>query len=195
MPMSDALRGARDLVGEYREFVGQARDATRPGLGNRRAAPPGVSKALVREHNREMVRAFMKDFRKPGAWEVFVPGQHYSGLSNQELLDIREAEERPFAAHTVQLDAHVSKELMGRWGSFDARAVTVDELREDAEDLVRIFVTGRILHGGGDVPVKALSPAYAKAKRAAGYGGRPIGVRRGRHLAAIQGKLTLRWKS
>jgi hypothetical protein len=193
--MSDALRGAERLVGDMREFVGQARDATRPGLGARRAAPPGVSKALVRETNREMVRAFMKDFRKPGAWTVFVPGQHYGGLSNQALLEVRAAEGREFDAHTVQLDQRVQKELTQRWGSFDARVVTVDELREDAEDVVRIVVTERYLNNGGDVALEPLTPRYAEAKRKAGYGGRPIGVRRGRHLAAIQSKLTLRWRS
>jgi hypothetical protein len=193
--MNDALRGARDLVGEYREFVGQARDATRPGLGNRRAAPPGVSKALVRETNREMVRAFMKDFRRPGAWEVFVPGQHYGGLSNQALLDVRAREGREFAAHTVQLDQRVQKELMQRWGSFDQRVVTVDELREDSASVVRIVVTERYLHNGGDVALEPLKPATVREKRRLGFGGRPIGVRRGRHLAAIQSKLTLRWKS
>jgi hypothetical protein len=193
--MNDALRGARDLVGEYREFVGQARDATRPGLGNRRAAPPGVSKALVREHNREMVKAFMKDFRKPGAWEIDIPGEHYSGLSNNALMEVRQNEGRDFIHHSVQLDQHVQKELGARWNGFDARAVTVDELREDAEKIVRIYVVSRIMHAGLDVECPPLTPRYAEAKRKAGFGGRPIGVRRGRHLAAIQSKLTLRWKS
>jgi hypothetical protein len=191
--MSDALKGARDLVADYREFAAQVQAAASPGSAPR-AAPRSLPKSEIRAANRELVKAFAKDFRR-GGWEIEVPGTHYSGLSNTELLEVRAAEGRGFNAHTVQLDQHVTKELTRRWAGFDARVVTVDELREDAADAVRIYVATRILHGGVDVPVPALTPRYAAAKRKAGYGGRPIGVRRGRHLAAIQSKLTLRWRS
>jgi hypothetical protein len=191
--MSDALRDAQRVVGDHRDFLAQVRDAVSARTGTPRTPPAGVPKSLVRETNKEIVKAFCRGLRS-AVFRVEVPGQHYSGLSNQELLEVREGEGRDFAMHTVQLDQYLTKELTERYGGFDARVVTAAELRELTGKLIVARVAARIYGGGIDVEVPALSPAYAAYKRKAGRGGRPVGVFSGRHVAAIAGKARVVWE-
>jgi hypothetical protein len=193
MPMSDALKDAQRVVGAHAEFLAQVQDAVASRTSGSRTPPAGVPKALVRDTNKQIVKAFCRGLRS-AVFRVEVPGQHYSGLSNQELLEVREGEGRDFAMHTVQLDQYLTKELTERYSGFDARVITAAELRELAGKLIVARVAARIYGGGIDVEVPALSPAYAAYKRKAGRGGRPVGVFSGRHVAAIAGKARVVWE-
>jgi hypothetical protein len=151
-----------------------------------------VPKSEIRKVNKTIIDAFCKGLRQSD-WTLDVPGQHYGGLSNQELLDVRVQEGREFEVHTTALDQHVSKELRLRYAQFDARVVTKGELQELAGKLIVLHVANRIMHGGLDISLTPLTPRYAAWKRKQGKGSKPIGVFRGDHLRAIR-KARAVWK-
>jgi hypothetical protein len=180
--MSDALRGTRELVAEYRSLAQSASDTA----SKRRGAQPRQTKApreTVRATIRQLIIAFTKDIN----FRVEIDGQHYSGLSNQELLDIRRAEGREFDYNSVQLKQHVRKEILERFADFP-RVPTFDEIKDLAEKLILARIVERVLHGGLDISLQPLTPRYLEWKRKQGAGGRPIGVLRGRWIEALRRK-------
>jgi hypothetical protein len=115
-------------------------------------------------------------------FELTIRGQHYSGLSNQKLLEIRKREGRDFAKDTLALREHVRRVLVaqfrpGQWD--DDTATTL------AAEAIRDWIVARINGDVTDVPLDALSPAYAERKRRAGKGGESIGVWSGRWRDAV----------
>lgn len=160
----------------WRAYLQGVREYARSERTTAKAAKPKPSDIVA------VVRSFLADLK----WELRIPGTHYSGLSNQALLEVRANEGRDFAADTVQLRQHLRRELAERFRGFD-RAPTLSELRDLTSKLIVNFIASdRVLHGGGDVILPALSPAYAAWKRKQGKGGKPIGVYRGDWLRALR---------
>ena len=149
----------------------------------RRAGAPTTraGRELAREA-REAVLRFLRETE----WRVRVRGQHYSGLSNEALFDVRAEEGRDFLQRTVQLDRAVRPKMLATF----ARAASVpslDELRAAYEQLVIDYlVTTRFVRGGGDLLLTPLTHEYAALKTAAGHGGEPIGVLTGAHRDALR---------
>jgi hypothetical protein len=152
-----------------------------------RRAPAATRKSLAAQI-KEMIIAFTANLR----WSLRIPGQHYSGLSNQELLAVRIKEGRDFDANTVQLKQHVRKELLERYAGF-SRLPTEAEIKSLAGRIIVLYIANeRVMWGGGDISLEPLTPAYAAWKAKHGGGGKPIGVLKGRWLAALR-KATVEW--
>lgn len=142
---------------------------------------PRRSRAVARD-----TRAAVDDFLRTTQWRIVVPGQHYSGLSNQELFEVREAEGREFLLRTTQLDVAMRPKLRSYFTSW-ARVPTLAEIREAYSSLViEWIVSTRFEAGGGDLALTPLTVPYALEKGDSGYGGEPIGVRTGAHRDALR---------
>lgn len=144
-----------------------------PRLGTRPAPPPPSPEAQA--------RAYAPTIR----WRLVIPGRHYGGLSNQALLDVRAREGRDFAVDTPLLRANANKALYAA-----ARGWAVwSEVRGDRvwADAVLAQLVRRVERGGGEgFAVRPLTPRYAAWKAAHGKGAEPIGVFRGKWLAALK---------
>ena len=76
----------------------------------------------------EQARAYARAIR----WRLRIPGEHYSGLSNQAMLDVRAREGRDFAADTPLLRANANRALYAearawaRWSEVRAARVWSD---------------------------------------------------------------------
>lgn len=116
--------------------------------------------------------------------ELRVPGSHYSGLSNQALLEVRRREGRDFDAWTVQIRQDLAKHLIERWRA-RGRLPSFAELEADAGEYLTDKVVKRVGRGGDDVLLEPLTDAYAKRKRKLGKGGKPIGVLTGKWITAL----------
>ncbi len=119
--------------------------------------------------------ALVADFAQSFHWALSIPGTHYSGLTNQHLLEILAAQGRPFAQDTPQLRSFVRDRLLASfasaaWERSRAVAITARAVRE--------WIVRRLDEQGLDVELKPLDADYAASKRAHGYSGK-IGVRTG----------------
>jgi hypothetical protein len=182
MPMSDALRGTADLVAEYRSLAQSASDAASKKSGVR-PTNPKVPRQTLAAVNRALIIGFTKDLR----FRLEISGQHYSGLSNQAMLEVRQNEGREFDHNSVQLKQHVRKEMLERFAGI-GRDLTFDDLKGLAEKLVHQQIVERVMHGGLDISLQPLTPAYAEWKRKNGGSGKPIGVLRGKWIEALRRK-------
>ena len=118
-------------------------------------------------------------------FRLVIAGTHYSGLSNQALLEVRASEGRDFDANTAQLRQWLRRELLERFRGF-GRVPPLDEIKREASRLVVNYVaTVRVLGGGGDIFVPGLTPRYAAWKAARGKGSKPVGVFTGRWMQAL----------
>jgi hypothetical protein len=118
-------------------------------------------------------------------WRLRIPGQHYSGLSNEALLEVRKREGRDFARDVPSLRAYANKRLYAaartwaKWSETRADGVFAEAALE--------WVVKRVEQdGNGDVTLRPLTPAYALRKARAGKGGEPIGVFTGKWLRALK---------
>lgn len=135
-----------------------------------RPKPQGLTEAQV---GRE-VKAIARDVE----WSLGVPGRHYSGLSYDALLDVLESQGRPFREDTSALRRAALADVQIRFASL-GRAPTWAEFRDAYAEAVLAFVVKRFEAKVRDVHLRRLTNDYARAKAAAGYGGRPIGTRTG----------------
>lgn len=134
----------------------------------------------------DALRKQMAEFVKPLVGRLEIPGTHYSGLSNQRVLEIRAKEGRDFAMVTVQMTQYLRRELAQRFRGL-GRMPTVAEVKDLTSKLyVNYIANVRVLHGGGDLLLPPLTTEYAKRKRALGGGGKPIGVLDSKWLAALR---------
>ena len=77
------------------------------------------------------------------------------------------------------------RELLERFRGF-GRVPPLDEIKREASRLVVNYIaTVRVVGGGGDVFVPALTPRYAAWKAARGKGSKPVGVFTGRWMQAL----------
>lgn len=116
-------------------------------------------------------------------YTVYVPGTHYSGLTNQQLFDILARQGRDFADNNRALRTYVATELRIHLEG-TKRLPTNEELDALAARAVLARVMSR-LHGKvRDITVRRLTEAYARAKFKAGFK-TPIGVRTGALYYAV----------
>lgn len=160
----------------WRAYVQGVREYARTERATAKAAKPTPKQVSA------TVRAFIASMD----WRLEIPGTHYSGLSNQALLEVRENEGRDFAADTVQLRQYLRRELADRFAGFERTPTLADLQALTSKLIVNYIANERVLGDGGDVLLPALSPAYAAWKRKQGKGNKPIGVFRGSWLAALR---------
>jgi hypothetical protein len=131
--------------------------------GRGRVATPGEILAV------ERLFAQSLDF------ELSVPGNHYSGLTNEELFEILARQGRDFAKNNRTLRAHVLAEL--RIILEDSKRIPTNaQLERLSSAIIVDWVVKRMDGKVRDITVRRLTDAYARAKFAAGYR-EPIGKR------------------
>ncbi len=175
----DELRGNR-RVAEVRFGLGVARsnrraDALQQILDDARAArSPRETAASASTEATRFSRAFH--------WSLSIPGTHYSGLTNDALLEILAAQGRPFASDTPQLRDHVRDRLVAAFGA----AVWEPERAVDVTArAVREWIVRRIEQQGLDVKLDELDDDYRDAKVAHGFD-RRIGIKTGAWLGSVK---------
>lgn len=121
------------------------------------------------------------EFARRLAWDLRIAGQHHSGVSNQRLLEYRQAEGRDFAEDTATLRDHVRDAVRQGVGADwdDDRAAQI------AATTILAWIVRRIEERGVDVSLAPLSPRYRAFKAKAGLDSR-IGIATGRWLAAVR---------
>lgn len=148
-------------------------------LDDRDPTLPARKPGTVRPVDRGAVTRWVRERFRASTWSLFVPGAHpSSGLTYDELLDVLEEQGRDFRADTTALRRSVLAEVQTRFEEL-GRIPTVAEFNEAMGLAVLAWVTKRFEGKVRDFPRRALSIAYARAKKRAGYGDRPIGVRTG----------------
>lgn len=125
----------------------------------------------------EEISGFMRDME----WDLTVPGQHYSGLSNQQLLEILAGQGRDFAEDTDELRKHVSDVLRSKF----RKVWDPDEAGSVAQDAILAWIVDRFESQGPDISLTPLSINYAAWKAAKGLDSR-IGIAQGRLLRAVR---------
>lgn len=158
----------RVLSSDIRDAV----DERDPSLPPRRAN-------TVRPVDRGAITRWVRERFRASSWSLFVPGRHpTSSLSYDELLDVLEAQGRDFRAETSALKRYVLAEMQTRFEEL-GRIPTVAEFNETMGIAVLAWIIKRFEAKVRDVPMRRLTIDYARAKKRAGYGDRPIGVRTG----------------
>lgn len=140
-------------------------------------AAPAYTQRLLRE-------SITKWIRRVTSLRVTLAGQHEGGISNQRLLAVRKREGRDYAHWTVQLKQELQRKSFDH---FDAikRIPSESELATFAAGPARDWLVKRVERGGLDIGIEKLSKTYAARKRRDGYGGKPVGVRKGTWLKAL----------
>ena len=105
-----------------------------------------------------------------------VPGVHSSGLEYDHLLAILAAGGRDFAADTSALRRHVIATVQIEL-EFSERMPTIAAIHAAIARATLEWIVKRFAGKVRDEHLRLLTIRYARAKRAAGYGDRPIGVR------------------
>lgn len=149
------------------------------GLSEREPLLPLLSATAPRPADLGAITRWVRERFRASTWSIRVPGVHpSSGLTYDDLLDILEAQGRDFRAETTALDRFVLSELQLRFEEL-RRIPTVREFNEAMGLAVLSWIVKRFEGKVRDVKLRRLSLDYARAKRRAGYGDRPIGVRTG----------------
>lgn len=115
-------------------------------------------------------------------WELIIPGNHYSGLSNQELLEVFQNHGRDIGQDTDAIRKHLRDELVREFSGKPWDEGVAGQL---LQRLIVQWVVRRVEEQGLDVDLAPLSPAYKSRKLKQGYDGR-IGIRKGKWLKAIR---------
>ncbi len=142
------------------------------------SAPPARKPGTVRPTSRGEITRWIRARFRASAWALHVPGQHLSGPSYDDLLDYLAAGGRDFRAESSALDRFVLAELQLKFEAL-GRIPTVAEFNEAMGLAVLAWIVRRFEGKVRDFPRRALTIDYARAKRRAGYGDRPVGVRTG----------------
>ena len=142
------------------------------------AAPPARKPGTVRPTSRGEITRWIRARFRASAWALHVPGQHLSGPSYDELLDYLAAGGRDFRAESSALNRFVLAEVQMRFEEL-GRIPTVKEFNEAMGLAVLGWIVRRFKGKVRDFPRRALTLAYARDKKRAGYGDRPVGVRTG----------------
>lgn len=127
---------------------------------------------------KQEAKSFAFDF----SFDVYIPGSHYSGMSNQDMLLLLAAQGRDFAQDTQALRKNVRDVLID---AFTLEPWDDDTASQIASDTIRDWIVKRIEEGGLDIDLTPLSPQYLKRKAADGYDTR-IGIRKYRWIKAVE---------
>lgn len=137
------------------------------------------------------VAARLRDIAKELEFELHIPGRHYSGGTNDDVLEWRRAEGRDFAKDTPALRRKILTALLLEFEG-ETTQPSGQVIRKVVSDVILEHVVMRVESGGGDLTLPPLTPEYRRAKTRAGYGGKPIGVRTARWLMALEkGRVTV----
>jgi hypothetical protein len=119
-------------------------------------------------------------FARRMAWELRIPGTHYSGNTNQRLLEFRQAEGRDFAADSRELRDHVRAAVAAEMGATwdDDRAAQI------ASREIVVWIVKRIYGEVTDVELEPLNPEYRAWKLSHGLDGR-IGIAHEKWVKAV----------
>lgn len=172
---------------ERETWAGFAADRSVLGAQRRQAL---VERRARAELKRQLAAAF-RALAKTLAFEIAVPGGHYSGLSNQQIFENWADQGRDFGAATRRLRDHVRLALSDQFGDGDHVPLRF-EVDEAVKAAVLEWVAARLDGRATDVNLAPLSEGYRREKRRAGYGGRP-GTRTGalRDALLARGRVTL----
>lgn len=158
----------RALASDLRDAV----DEREPSLPARRVG-------AVRPTDRGAITRWVRERFRASTWSLFVPGRHpTSSLTYDELLGILEEHGRDFRAETPAMRRYALAEVQTRFEEL-GRIPTVAEFNEAMGLAVLAWIIKRFEAKVRDVPMRRLTLDYARAKKRAGYGDRPIGVRTG----------------
>lgn len=116
------------------------------------------------------------------SFEIELRGAHYSGLTNQEILDLFIKHGRDFTADTSQLRRHVEESLLN---GFKGKRWDDDTAAEIAAEAILEWIVSRVEDERRDTFIPALTPDYLRRKRAKGEDTR-VGVKKGRFLKALK---------
>lgn len=166
------------------EELARIEQAGGPGPAPQRPVAPAELARAVKNR----VALFCRTVR----FEIEVPGQHYSGLSNDALLEILANQGRDFLDNTsVPAKQILAKRMQESFTGFP-REPTLRELRDEYAKQLRLLICNERFAGGGDQKLSPLTPEYAAWKRKK-VGSRPVGVLRGRLLAAVRRNMVVRY--
>lgn len=113
-----------------------------------------------------------------------IPGQHYGGLSNQELFDLLAEQGRDFDAPSRELSEHIRLSVLAEFAAA-SRPPTLSELKEFLTPIVVEWVAARMEGDRRDVRIAPLAAKTVAFKRANGFDPRP-GIMRGDLLEAVR---------
>lgn len=152
------------------------------------ARASGLPRAEIRRRNEAAIASQLLR-----AWSLHIEGSHYSGLSNQKLLEVfRDRDERDYAANTVQLTQARRSELRRAFASLGRLAEVSEIEATDAQVILTWIVKKRLGRGNGDLLFPRLRDSTLRAKARAGRSGQAIGVETGEWRDAIErtGRIT-----
>lgn len=130
----------------------------------------------------------------PRSFTVVVPGDHYSELTYDELIDVLASQGRDFLAVTVQMLQYVRAQLT-RLFAGSKTLPTLAQLRRAAAPAILDHIEERFSkRGNADVLMTPLTRPYAAWKARTGRGNQPIGVLTGALRAAFSRKARVKWK-
>lgn len=127
-------------------------------------------------------RAF-SEFARALDFRLEVAGSH-KAITHQELLGVLESQGRPFAITTERLKTQVFKDLQRSLGNSNSLVTTI-QMQTIAQKTITEWVTGRFDSKIKDISLRPLTPSYATAKKRAGFGNKPIGIRTGQLRDAV----------
>jgi hypothetical protein len=164
-PRDDTGRGVgfavRDLVREYTQ--------------------PSLTSDFVR---RGLLESAARQFVSQLAFTLDIPGEHYSGLSNQHLFDILAAQGRDFGARSRELDEHVRVELIREFSDYPY-VPSSTLFRQVTGDIIAEWVVARMEGTIRDVPIRPLAAPTLAFKRKHGFDHR-VGIMRGDLLESVK---------
>lgn len=159
--------------------VGEVTREIRAQVRERQPEFPARKPGTIRPTDRGAITRWVRERFRASTWALMVPGNHPgSSLTYDELLDVLEEQGRDFRADSTALDRFVLAELQTRFEQL-GRIPTVAEFNEAMGIAVLTWITKRFEGKVRDFPRRRLTLEYARAKKRAGYGDRPIGVRTG----------------
>ena len=124
---ADAFQDAARLLDEELARLAASADA----LATRTPVSP--------RERAKAIKYAVTSFARNVQFVVRVKGQHYSGLSNEALFEVRANEGRDFLERTVQMDQWVRREMLAAFDGFE-RVPTLDDLRKLHTKLVIQYI-------------------------------------------------------
>lgn len=167
------IEGAHRRADERADILARARA--------QRAAERGEQPTPAPTAAADVVRAEIARFVSRMAFSVRLGGQHYGGLSNQELFEILKAK-GPWDAMTDSLGELVSERLTD---AFYAMPWSRETALRVAARAIRDRIVERFQRQGVDIQIGRNSPEYTIRKRRQGFGSR-VGIRTGALLGAVK---------
>lgn len=121
-------------------------------------------------------------YSKDLEFEIELKGDHYSGLTNQQILELFKKHGRDFTEDNSVIRSKIEDALLK---AFDKQPWDDDTAAEVAEDAIRDWIVFRVQAGGVDVVLPPLSAEYLSRKLKKGEDSR-VGIKKGKWLKSLQ---------